>query len=202
MKFLWSAGGDVGRDVLAAPNMNGVPEAIKNGARWAADLGCLDGPEFVKRCDIDEARQWLFETMKPYNHQCIFVTVPDIVGDAGETYVTFEGLRMMFWGWPLAYVAQDDAEHLLFPPCCETIFIGGSTEWKLSAGAADVIQRGLAIDKHIHIGRVNWRKRYNHFRVMKGSESFTCDGTRMRYGRDKTLREWPIYEAQQVLFHI
>ena len=202
MRYLWPAGTDVGLDVLAAPNMRGVPSAIVNGARWAADLGCIDGPEFVKRCDVDQARRWLFETMRPYRRQCLFVTVPDVVGDAAATLKAFSDLWLQFVGWPLAYVAQDGSENYRFPLGARAVFIGGSTEWKMSGSAISVIRRAADGGMHVHIGRVNYWKRYSHFRLLEGSENFTCDGTRLRYERDKAERSWKAYRLQDKLFSI
>lgn len=196
MKYLWPSGGDDDMDVLAAPNMRGIPAAITRGARWAADMGCIDGPEFVKRCDIEAARAWLFEKMAPYRRTCLFVTVPDVVGDAAATLAAFHDLRSQFLDWPLAYVAQDGAEALSIPDGARAVFIGGSTAWKMSDGARQVIARAVAIGRHVHIGRVNYWKRYQHFRNMEGSDDFTCDGTRLRFERDKALRAWRGYMAQ------
>ena len=67
--------------------------------------------------------------------------------------------------------------------------------------AVSVIKRAQRAGKHIHIGRVNWGRRYRLFAVLQGSEDFTYDGTRSRYdGREKTLRAWRGYEAQSPLF--
>lgn len=189
-------------DVIAAPNMRGVPLAITRGARWAGDLGCLDGPRFVKRCNIDTARVWLFETMARYRRQALFVTVPDVVGCATATLAAFVQLRQRFLGWPLAYVAQDGSESLPFPYGASTVFIGGSTEWKLSEAAANVVKRAVEDGLHVHIGRVNWWRRYSHFRCMPHSENFTCDGTRQRYERDAALVAWRAYQQQPPLFRL
>lgn len=199
MRYLWPSGGDDGMDVLTSPGMYGVPAAIARGARWAADLGCLDGPEFVKRCDIEAARVWLSEKMRPYYDTCIFVTVPDVVGDAAATLAAFKKLRPQFLGWPLAYVAQDGAETLSIPAGARAVFIGGSTAWKMGDGARQVIAMAVDLGKHVHIGRVNYWKRYQHFRNMGGSNDFTCDGTRLRFERDKALRAWRGYMAQMPL---
>lgn len=194
MRYLWPAGGDVGMGVIAAPNMRGIPAAIRNGATWAADLGCLYGPEFVKRYDV-KAKLWL-ETLVPYYTQCLFITVPDIVGDASATLEAYEENAWRFTGFPLAYVAQDGAEDLPIPVSAHTVFIGGSTQWKLSYAAELVIQRTIAENRHVHVGRVNWWRRYAHFRRMPHSDEFTCDGTRNRYERDRALIAWRGYQQQ------
>ena len=197
MRYLWPSGGEsIGMDVLTSPGMYGVPAAIANGARWAADLGCLDGPEFVKRCDIEAAQSWLSDRMLPYRATCLFVTVPDVVGNAGATLKAFNDLRARFSGWPLAYVAQDGSEDLEFPVTLDALFIGGSTAWKMSEWAAQVIARAVKLNKHVHIGRVNYWRRYQHFRNMEGSNDFTCDGTRLRFERDRALKAWRGYMAQ------
>lgn len=199
MRYLWPAGGDVGMGVMAAPNMRGIPLAITRGASWAADLGCLDGPPFVKRCDVTNARLWL-ETLSTYHARCLFVTVPDVVGNSIATLAAYDQNIGRFTGWPLAYVAQDGAEDFQIPVSAHTVFIGGSTQWKLSNAAESVIERAIAEGRHIHVGRVNWWKRYAHFRRMPHSDLFTCDGTRNRYERDRALIAWRGYETQLPLW--
>jgi hypothetical protein len=77
------------------------------------------------------------------------------------------------------------------------VFVGGSDAWKESETAAFIIQEALAMQKHIHIGRVNWERRYRHFAHQPGAATFTCDGTRTRAeGRHRTLHAWANYQAQ------
>jgi hypothetical protein len=141
--------------------------------------------------------------MLPYRSNCIFLAGGDIVCDAKATLETYEEFEHYFSPWPLAYVAQNGAEDLPIPDSCSAVFIGGDTEWKCSMAAVSVIKRAQALGKHIHIGRVNWGKRYRIFRVLAGSEGFTCDGTRTRYdGRLKTLAAWHSYENQAPLIVI
>lgn len=81
-----------------------------------------------------------------------------------------------------------------------TLFIGGSTNWKESMTVAKLIQKAQQMGKHVHIGRVNWKRRYNLFKVLPGSEEFTCDGTRNRYeGIKRTVHAWGAYQSQGVL---
>jgi hypothetical protein len=225
MKFLLPVGGDVeGYGTITAPNHKGIPMRIKSGGLWAADVGCLTGPSFVKKADFDTVFEWLNKTMLPYKDACIFVAGFDVVGDSGSTLETYEEFSRYFisGGWPFAYVAQNGAELLPIPESCSAVFVGGvkmdgtyfrkskdysgtmnQLDWKESLAAVSVIKRGQEAGKHIHIGRVNWQRKYNLFNILDGSEDFTCDGTRTRNdGSEKTIRAWNGYEAQRPLLTI
>ena len=197
MRFLLPVGGIVDHrfGILTAPNHTGVPIGIQKGMDWAGDIGCLDGPSFVKRIDLDATYRWLTDEMSPYWWQCLFIAGSDMVGGAKRTLEAFEQFSIRLGGWPLAYCAQDGQEDLPFPSqAWEVLFVGGTTEWKLSEACYSVIQRAQALGKRIHIGRVNWWKRYAHFRAMPGSEDWTCDGTRTRFnGTRRTVAAWADY---------
>jgi len=123
------------------------------------------------------------------------VTAPDVVGDAQRTLEAFATWAPHFTGWSLAFVAQDGQEALPFPEMqWSTLFVGGSTEWKLGEGAASCIRRAQALGKHIHIGRVNNWRRYHYFRGMEGSDEWTCDGTKTRFiGTARAVAMWARY---------
>ena len=79
----------------------------------------------------------------------------------------------------------------------DALFIGGTTAWKVSRAARGLIRRAHALGKHIHIGRINWWRRYEYFRGLEGSDAWTCDGTRTRYeGTGKTMVAWAEYQAR------
>ena len=104
-----------------------------------------------------------------------FVAVPDIVGSARRTLELFEYWYPRLCDWPLAFVAQDGQEHLPIPwDRVDAVFIGGSTEWKMSKHAADIIKTANAMEKHVHVGRVNRPERWQHFEDL-GVDS--VDGT-------------------------
>ena len=108
---------------------------------------------------------------------CRWVAVPDVVADARRTLEVFRhwSRQPELADWPLAFVCQDGQEHLPIPwGRIEAVFIGGSTEWKLSAHAAACVKAGKAMGKWVHIGRVNTPGRYDYFAAM-GADS--CDGT-------------------------
>jgi hypothetical protein len=201
MKFLVPSGGFTDKEfgILTYPQMRGVPVGIKEGMSWAADLGCISGPSYVKRFDSSKVFPWL-ETMKPYLETCLFITAPDCVGDAGDTFRNFG--RYDFGDFPVAYVAQDGQEDIPFPAddLWQALFIGGSTEWKTGYNARVCIEVAKKRNKHIHIGRVNYKKRYITFGRIDGSDKFTCDGTRLRFERTKTLSDWKDYMKYSIEF--
>lgn len=203
MRFLIPAGGKINPKfgVLTAPNHKGIPQGIKAGLIWAADLGCASGPAYVKRFDPDKTIDWLNQ-MVSYSDNCIFVTKPDHIGNAKATIEEF--YKWNFGKWPVAFVAQDGQEDCDFPPShlWQALFIGGTTNWKLSACVPFIIQRARALGKHIHIGRVNRFRRYQYFASLDGSEEFTCDGTRIRFERNKAESDWLEYMETPKQFNL
>lgn len=92
----------------------------------------------------------------------LWVTAPDVVGDSAATLE-----RWPFWsalirgvGFPPALVAQDGLT-VATTPWSELggLFIGGSTEWKVSEAARTLVAYALARGIHVHMGRVNTRER-------------------------------------------
>lgn len=229
MKFLLPSAGELAPGfigTLTTYKTGGVPLSIKQGALWAGDNCAFVG--------FDERRfiNWL-EMMRPYRATCLFVVVPDVVGDALGTYANYKQWWPTLYGWPLAYVAQNGQEHLEWPGiidftdfyglhCTEdddisywetwrqwqregldwtTLFIGGTDDWRSSETVDHLIAEAQEMGKHVHIGRVNYWRRYARFAQLPGSENFTCDGTRIRFdGRERTLKAWASYQAQSHLW--
>lgn len=157
---------------------------IKAGYRWAADNG-----SFTNGFNGRAFMSWL-KGMQPWIDTCLFVTCPDAVGDAAMTIGLYEEWAHRFTGWKVAFVAQDGQEDLEFPPQFDVLFIGGTTEWKLSSAALDVIKRAQDLGKWVHVGRVNSLKRVKHF-MIAGVDS--VDGTCLIYGPDiwmKRIEGW------------
>ncbi len=93
-----------------------------------------------------------------------FVTVPDIVASARRTLELFDYWFPRLEGWPLALVAQDGQENLPIPwEYIDAIFIGGTTKFKMSQSAIDIIRTAQAMEKWVHVGRVNDPVRWIHF---------------------------------------
>lgn len=202
MRFLYPSGGIYDArfaGIVTGPQHRGIPYGMRRGALWLGDTGCLIGPAYVKKFNRERSEQWLWD-VRHYAAQCIGVTVPDVVLDAAATVAAWYDLAPLFVGFPLAFVAQNGLESIpALDPEPSVFFVGGDTAWKCGPVVARLIQEARARGWHIHIGRVNWWRRYAHFRAMPGSAEFTCDGTRTRYdGRARTLEAWHGYQAQGV----
>lgn len=190
MKFLLPVGGviDDRFGILTTPSHKAIPIGIIHGMLWA-----LDNEAFTLGFDPDRFFDYL-SSLENYRDKNLFVACPDSVGDVKKTIALYKKWRPAFGNWNVAYVAQDGSENYPIPDDCTTVFIGGSTDWKLSQQAEDVIYRALDAGKEIHIGRVNYKKRYDHFSSMKGSEGWTCDGTRPRFeGTERAIIAWAEY---------
>lgn len=148
---------------------------------FAADNGC-----FNDRWVEDRWMRWL-ETLP--RERCLFAVAPDVYGDAEATLERsvqyFDLIREL--GFPVALVAQDGAERLRLPwDDFDALFVGGlmaqpsSTEWKVSAEAAELCGRARAAGKWVHMGRVNSLGRLKRARAMG---CLSADGTRLKYQR-------------------
>lgn len=126
-------------------------------------------------------------------HRCLFVTAPDVVGDAAATLTRSAPWlpRIQDLGLPAALVGQDGLEDLQVPwDTFSTYFVGGSTNWKLSSAAAGLVRAALRRGKHVHVGRVNSGRRWRYCEHL-GAHS--VDGTFLTFGPDKNLpklRAW------------
>lgn len=95
---------------------------------------------------------------------CRFVAVPDVVGSARRTLEVFHQWHHELINWNLAYVCQDGQEDLPIPWAeIDAIFIGGSTHWKMSKSATQCIKAAQALEKWVHVGRVNTAGRFEYF---------------------------------------
>lgn len=136
--------------------------AIDNGS-----FAKFDAKAFLSLLERERARKEL----------CRFVAVTDVVGSARRTLELFERWSVLpeLRGWPLALVAQDGQEDLEIPwDDIAAIFIGGTTEWKMSRHAAACIKAAKALGKWAHVGRVNTPARFEYFEDL-GADSI--DGT-------------------------
>jgi hypothetical protein len=149
------------------------------------NLGVLSSP---RRVYLDDVQEWLWAADNDaylawdadlYQLMlnkitgmdgCLFITAPDVVGDAEET------LRR-FWEWlpairraqqPVALVAQDGIHDTELPwDDIDALFIGGTTPFKMHTETLcrEAKRRG----KWLHMGRVNTRRR------IRFAQSIGCD---------------------------
>ncbi len=112
---------------------------------------------------------------EPRKDLCRFVAAPDVVGCARRTLECFRHWQPRLAKWPVAFVCQDGQENLDIPwDNLAAVFIGGSTEWKMSQHAAAIVKASKVIGKWCHIGRINTPGRFEYFEDL-GADS--CDGT-------------------------
>jgi hypothetical protein len=141
--------------------------------KWAADNDCFQG--------LDErAYRRMLDRLEGIAG-CLFVTVPDVVGDAATTLAQFDAWRpeLQRRGFPLGLVAQDgmtiaDLEARLDDVAA--LFIGGSTEWKEGPEAAELAVAAKRAGKWVHWGRVNTRRRFDLIVATGAADSF--DGSK------------------------
>ena len=150
---------------------------IVPGAKWILDNGCFS--------DAWDMHQWL-ETLDKHKDVpgCVFAVAPDVVGDAKATHDMWAKWwpATMSRGYRTAYVAQDGIEFLPAGP--KALFIGGSTEFKLSRHAAHAAATAKQLGWWVHMGRVNSLKRLRYAKEI-GCDS--VDGTFLAFGPDKNL---------------
>lgn len=182
---------------LIVPRQWNLTDALDlQPGRWAMDNGAFSGFDagaFVRM-------------LERFDHisGCLFVTAPDVVGDAASTLALWP-----FWsrliggvGRRPAFVAQDglDASRVPWEPLCEeegALFIGGTTAFKEGAFVRSLC--GIAKSKGIwvHWGRVNGKRRYE-LALKAGCDSI--DGTGFSMYPDTNIpkaAEWNAEIRQQ-----
>lgn len=133
----------------------------------------IDNGAFA-RFEVNEFTS-LLERERPRRDLCRWVAAPDVVGCARRTLECFEAWKSQLAGWPLAFVCQDGQENFSIPwGDIAAIFIGGSTDWKMSDNAAHCVKAAKIIGKWVHAGRVNTPGRFEYFQEL-GADSI--DGT-------------------------
>jgi hypothetical protein len=172
---------------MITPNRHEYVEVY--GIAWGADTGCFTQPHtFSMSRYID----WLTDR-KYAQDSCLFATAPDVVGDAVATLeISREPLQeIRGLGYKSALVAQDGLEKLSIPwDTFDCLFIGGTTDWKLSEPAYALTTEAKRRGKWAHMGRVNSFRRIVAASI-SGYDS--VDGTFLAYGPDLNiirLKSW------------
>ena len=143
--------------ILLSPSCgNSLDRTIASGLPWACDNGAYSGFDpvayraLVAKCEGHQ------------RHGLRWITCPDVVGDHNGTMALWDqwAMYLIRRRLPIAFVAQDGCnagdvpwEHM------QCLFIGGTTAWKLSQEAVQLIALAKMKCYPVHVGRVNSRKR-------------------------------------------
>lgn len=168
---------------MLTPRMGQKPP---EGQPWAADNGRFASPQDY----TDYGYLGWLERMQPYVDRCLFATAPDVVGDALATLsLSLPMLRpIQERGYPVALVAQDGLTSDYVPwDQIDCLFVGGTTDWKLSEVAYQLVAEANRRGKWAHMGRVNsWRR----FRSAAAAGYDSADGTVLRFDPNRPVHEW------------
>ncbi len=154
---------------LVTPSNGAVP-----GDVWAADNEAFVG--------FDETKFVAMLNRIAPLEGCLFVTAPDVVADALSTFDLFDKWSNEItnnYELPVALVAQDGMEYADYEwwaGSFDALFIGGSTEWKLSYEARLLVTAAKRDGVWVHMGRVNSHQR---LRLAKSWGVDSVDGTSM-----------------------
>lgn len=198
--------------IYMAPQSSGISSksahwgVIVTPRRWTFNISagrawCIDNDCFNIAFHPDALFAAL-DKLAPYRSTCKFVAVPDVVANAVATLWMFRqwAWRIKARGWPVAFVAQDGQESLPVPwNHFDALFIGGSTDWKLSPHADRLILEARALGKWVHVGRVNSQKRIRHFQLISVD---SVDGTSIAFAPDKYYARFDRQLFQPALFHL
>jgi hypothetical protein len=132
-----------------------LTQYARAGVPWALDNGCFgtfDRPRWERMLDEADA------------HRPLFVTLPDIVGDAQRTAELFEFFHRRTQELPRALVLQDGIERVRIPWAdITTVFIGGSDAFKVAPAAIAAAKTAKMLGKWVHVGRVNTAARVRNW---------------------------------------
>jgi hypothetical protein len=176
--------------VLFSPGCgNSIDKAIASGLSWACDNGAFSG------FDESAYRRLLDECLPHTRHGLLWVTCPDVVGNHQQTLDLFDhwGMFLHRRGLPIAFVAQDGCKCNEIPwEFIRCVFIGGTTEWKLSPQAQEIIFIARLKAMWVHVGRVNTRRR---IRWCFDQDVNSIDGTSMSRFSETYLPKFLAYTA-------
>ena len=168
---------------------NRVEAIARSGMPWGADNDALAG---VKP---DAYLTMLDALARAPREQLKFVAAPDAVERTADGIVgSWEGTRWLWRCWrpalaarglPAAIVLQDGATPDTVPwGEIAAVFVGASTQWKLSRSAELLVRMARARGLWVHVGRVNTMQRVARVETM-GADSF--DGGQFSRFPDKYI---------------
>lgn len=149
------------------------------GWRWAADNDAFSDWSAERYREMLEALWGL--------PGCLFITSPDVVGDAQRTLEMFEEWydELNATLQPKAFVTQDGLKPEDVPwRRIDALFVGGSDEWKMGDENRRIVREAKTRGMWVHMGRVNSHMRVRYAKSI-GCDSF--DGTSLSWFRDRWL---------------
>lgn len=170
---------------------------------YAADNGCFTARGNL---NVDHWLTWLTNLVAGREHRCLFAVAPDVFNpdlgdDMGRVSLNYSRIYLCdirALGVPVALVAQNGlTPDMVSWDEIDWIFLGGTTEWKLSRAAAVLCAAAREHGKSVHMGRVNSGRRWAI------AELFGCDttdGTFLAFGPDKNLLRVRSWWARDSLF--
>ena len=154
------------------------------GQTWAADNGRFSAPQ-----DYSDEKFLAWLAKMPVE-TCLFATAPDVVGNAEATLALSLPMlpRIRSLGYPAALVAQDGLTPETTPwDEFDALFVGGTTEWKLSESTYQIVAEAKRRGKWCHMGRVNsWAR----FSAAAAAGYDSADGTVLRFDPSRPIHQW------------
>jgi hypothetical protein len=137
-------------------HIEGLPN-IRPVALDACRVWCLDNSVFSGKFDLNKWFEQM-ERLLEWKSKCLFISIPDVVGDAAATLKQFSRYRRMAKHWPAAFVSQDgikDHERRIPWDDFDVLFVGGSDRHKRGRVGGWIRVEAKKRGKWVHIGRVN-----------------------------------------------
>lgn len=175
--------------LVTPKNRNSIESILGTGLKWAVDNGAFSGFDPV-------AFRRLLRRVAG-RPRLLWVVCPDRVGDAQETLRLFDQWQAeVARAGPVAFVGQDGQEDLETPwDRFDCLFIGGTTEWKLSKAAQDLAAEAKRRGKSIHLGRVNSRRRLRYAWSIRADST---DGSSASMFGDKYIHKYLRWQAEML----
>lgn len=149
--------------ILVQPLTRSYLRDVAENYQWVdVDNGCFTEVGQA-RFSIDRYLGLIDEALDTFGEDYVlFATAEDVAfdwkGTRRKSLPTLPRIRAA--GAPAALVVQDGATPGNIPWSeCDAIFVGGSTEWKLSPVAAAIVREANRHHKWTHMGRVNSAQR-------------------------------------------
>jgi hypothetical protein len=143
---------------------NSIRATCKSGKPWAADNDAFGG--WTREKELSFSKMLGRICLDGNKSTCKFIACPDVVGDSKTTLERFDKWESIVraTGFPVALVAQDGLYPSVVPwNRIDALFIGGTTEWKLSSNVDWLIAEAQDGGVWVHVGRVNSARRIRHF---------------------------------------